>query len=122
MDGDRKGDLMTEIQKKEIEAALQEFEDNAYHESLKPNISDKAKVIAMKALKDKLDCELILLTETDKTSIYRFIVGIASELKNMKHLRQLELEPTATAINKIEHEYILTLEHARNLLGIGDEE
>lgn len=35
----------------EIEKAIQEFEDNAYHPSLKPDISDSAKAIALSAMK-----------------------------------------------------------------------
>lgn len=43
----------------EISAALQEFEDNAYHPSLKPDISEKAKVFAMVALNEQLKCTRI---------------------------------------------------------------
>lgn len=34
---------------------LQEFEDNAYHPSLKPDISETAKVQAMIALREKIN-------------------------------------------------------------------
>lgn len=34
--------------------ALQEFEDNAYHPSMKPNISGEAKVLAMCALRKEI--------------------------------------------------------------------
>jgi hypothetical protein len=36
-----------------IDEAIQEFEDNAYHQSLKPVISDCAKTLALKALQKK---------------------------------------------------------------------
>jgi len=37
--------------------AIQEFMDNAYHESLKPEISVEAKVLAIVALQEKLERE-----------------------------------------------------------------
>jgi len=47
----------------DIEKAIEEFEDNAYHESLKPEISIKSKVLAMKALQEKQEREWIPVTE-----------------------------------------------------------
>lgn len=38
----------------EIERAIQEFEDNAYHPSLKPEIGEKAKAVALRVLRDEL--------------------------------------------------------------------
>jgi hypothetical protein len=35
----------------EIERAIQEFEDNAYHPSLKPEIGEKAKAVALRVLR-----------------------------------------------------------------------
>lgn len=41
----------------EIEKAIQEFIDNAFHESLKPDISIKSKALAIVALHEKLERE-----------------------------------------------------------------
>ena len=41
----------------DLEKAIQEFEDNAYHESKKPEISVDSKVIALKSLQEKLERE-----------------------------------------------------------------
>lgn len=37
-----------------LEEAIQEFKDNAFHPSMKPDISDEAKAIALRAMYDKL--------------------------------------------------------------------
>lgn len=37
-----------------LEEAIQEFEDNAFYPSMKSNISDEAKSIALKCMYDKL--------------------------------------------------------------------
>jgi len=41
----------------ETEKALQEFYDNAFHNSLKPDISDDAKAAAIVALQEKINRE-----------------------------------------------------------------
>lgn len=38
----------------EIERAIQEFEDNAYHPSLKPEVSEESKAVALRALRAEL--------------------------------------------------------------------
>lgn len=48
----------------EIERAIQEFEDNLYHPSLKPTISDTSKIIALKTLQKKYDRENPNITKT----------------------------------------------------------
>ena len=40
-----------------LEQAHQEFFDNAFHNSIKPDISDEAKAIAMVALAEKIERE-----------------------------------------------------------------
>lgn len=39
----------------EIEKAIQELEDEAYHHSLHPEISDTSKAVALAALREKLE-------------------------------------------------------------------
>ena len=46
----------------EIERAIQEFEDNAYHPSMKPKISDESKAVAIRVLRAELDREKNPLT------------------------------------------------------------
>lgn len=41
----------------DIEKAIQEFEDNAFHNSLKPTISEESKANALKALQEKAERE-----------------------------------------------------------------
>ncbi len=41
----------------EIEKAIQEFEDNAYHNSLHPEISEKSKAVALAALRAQEEAE-----------------------------------------------------------------
>ena len=38
----------------EIERAIQEFEDNAYHTSMKPTISEASKAVALRILRAEL--------------------------------------------------------------------
>ena len=38
----------------EIERAIQEFEDNAYHTSMKPTISEASKAVALRILRSEL--------------------------------------------------------------------
>lgn len=40
-----------------LEEAYQEFFDNAFHKSMKPDISDEAKDIAMIAIQEKIERE-----------------------------------------------------------------
>lgn len=60
----------------EIENAIQEFMDNAFHNSLKPDIGDKSKALAIVALKEKLEREnpepltLERLREMDGQPVY----------------------------------------------------
>ena len=69
--------------------AIQEFEDNLYHESLKPTISDKSKIIALKALQEKAErekgCPFCCYTEyPDKTLYpkdgYLFYAGYSKQI------------------------------------------
>ena len=39
----------------ELEKAIQEFEDNAYHRDMHPEISEEAKAIALASMKEKLE-------------------------------------------------------------------
>lgn len=46
----------------ELNSAIQEFYDNAFHPSMKPEISDKAKAVALK-------CMIIVWNKNSKTKI-----------------------------------------------------
>ena len=39
----------------ELEKAIQEFEDDAYHRNMRPKISEEAKAIALASMKEKLE-------------------------------------------------------------------
>lgn len=45
----------------ELKNAIQEFEDSAFHSSFKSKISDKAKSIALKCMKDRMGEECMSL-------------------------------------------------------------
>lgn len=50
--------------KEVLELAIQEFEDNAYYQSLHPVISEEAKAIALKAMREMM--KEIAENETDR--------------------------------------------------------
>lgn len=53
---------MNKQELEDLNNAMQEFYDNAFHPSMKPNISDEAKAVALK-------CMIMIWNQNSKTKI-----------------------------------------------------
>lgn len=71
---------MTFEERMELDEAIQEFEDNVFHSNMKPEISDKAKVVALKCMLEKLNERIKVIYSLERTPQEKWVL----EQENLK--------------------------------------